>query len=189
MLKIPELLNRMYKSIRKEPSWDELLQQYRTEQSKKRLEMIGEFIERERLCPRVYKKRGKTVMFLDRKDAGGIGEREITSLISQHMIAERMGISNNCFDIANEACVAGVATGRVCADEGTSNFTGWGNHCINFTELENDTVVAFDLTASHNIDCHQGRFDILCLKADNLDILLNKLGNLYGGDWKVIQID
>lgn len=161
---------------------------YRIEQARKKQDMISQFVEKYQLTKKVIEMKEKKFLLLEPQGMVAIDETRVAQYIAQHIIAEKNGIINNCFSIANDACKAGYATGRVCAHSGTSDFAGWGNHCINFDELD-DSVVAFDLTSSSNIDEHQGTLDVLAIRAATLEELLFQLGDIYGGDWEVIQID
>jgi hypothetical protein len=161
---------------------------YKLKEAKEKQNMISQFIEKHQLVGKVIEMKGKKFLLLEPQDTPNINEIKVAQYLAQHIIAEKNGIFNNCFSIANDACKAGHATGRVCARTGTSDFVGWDNHCINFDEL-NDSVVSLDLTASRNIDRNQGFVNVLAIRAKTLEELLAQLGELYGGQWQVIQVD
>jgi hypothetical protein len=165
------------------------LRKSRKEESSKKMRLIDEFINRKGLEEKTYKMRGRKLLVLSNSRFGAINTEKITSYIEQHIIAAERGIINTCFKVANDACLGRVMTGRVVSWDGTSNFAFYRNHCVNFDELDDGTVISVDLTAASNIDHHQGNFDILGLIAESLPMLLEQLNSLYGGSWEVMNID
>src|SRR5258708_2108225 len=161
---------------------------YRFEQgrSKSRQERIGFFAENHYLVSRIYESKDGSVLVLEPKELGEMDKKKIAAYMAQYVVAKKDNVSGECFQVANNACEAGVAVGRAYAEDTFSSFVGWGNHCINIDELEDDTVVAFDLTASINID---RAFSVFALRAKTLYELLLQLRDLYGGQWEVMQID
>jgi hypothetical protein len=164
------------------------LSEYQIEQSAKKLKLINEFVTTELMVSKDYKRGGRTVKILDDSDNGIDGGR-LGDYLSAHDRARKRGIINNCFDIAKRAVDEDCATGRIAAHDGTSNFVGWGNHCICYDELDDGRCVAVDLTASSNIDEGIGNFDVLAITAIDLNQLLSRVGKLFGGEWVVMQDD
>lgn len=78
----------------------------------------------------------------------------------------------------------GYADGVLESESGTQNLVGFGSHFLTWVDLGSEGVLAVDYTARDDIDKGQGNFDILCVSAPNMDQLLTRLNNLYGGKWK-----
>ncbi|HEX5455890.1 MAG TPA: hypothetical protein VFW77_00820 [Candidatus Saccharimonadales bacterium] len=150
------------------------------------LERINAFRERTGLSKRTYHSLGKKLLLLTPATTGPMPQEIIRGYLDQHLIAEQNGISNNCFDIARTALAAGCATGTMHSVSGsTQDFIGWANHCVNFDELPDETVLAIDLTASRNIDRGARNFDVLALRALDTDSLQLQIGELFGGEWQM----
>lgn len=160
---------------------------YRREQSAKHAQMIDKFVEKRSLERKKYQNNGKTVLLLISSGDKGIESELVSKHIEQHVKELRRGMINHCFFIAERAIKDDIAVGRVSSPSGTSDFVGWRNHCINYSIFEDGSLLAFDLTASENINKRQGDFDILAIRATSLDKLLGMLNDLYGGEWVVMQ--
>jgi hypothetical protein len=158
---------------------------YRREQFAKNMARIDSFADRTGLAKRTLPALGKRILLLDLVSAPPLAEEKIEGYMAQHLVARQRGIVNNCFDIAKAARDAGRASGTMHANSGTDEFTGWGNHCINFDLLTDTTTVAVDLTASHNIDLRQGELDVLALRAADIGELCLQVGELFGGQWQI----
>lgn len=160
---------------------------FRVEQSAKNMALIDGFANRAGLVQRIIPALGKRILLLDLASAPPIDQERAEGYVESHLDALRLrhGIINNCFDIAKAARSAGRATGTMHADSGTDRLVGWGNHCINFDVLSDGTAVAIDLTASHNIDWHQGVLDVLALRVPSRAELTLQVGQLFGGQWEI----
>jgi hypothetical protein len=164
------------------------ISQYQVEQSAKKLGLIGEFTSAEGMVATDYTRGGYTIKVID-DGSGGVDGGRLGDYLGAHKRAVERGILNNCFDIAQRAVREDCASGRIAAHDGTSNFVGWGNHCICYDELDDGRCVAVDLTASSNIDEGIGNFDVLAITAGDLNQLLSRVGKLFGGEWVVMQDD
>ena len=162
---------------------------YYASQAKEKREIIANFVSRNNLEMVVYHKNGKKLLLLNPKNTDVLDQSKVDTYIKLQIAAEKKGIITNCFKVANKACLSGKAVGRICAYKGTSDFVGWGSHCINFDELSDETVIAFDLTTSANIDHDGGNLSVLAIRSSTLESLLKQVGELYGGEWQVIQTD
>lgn len=150
------------------------------------LERINAFAELMRLNERTYYSLGKKLLLLTPPSIEPVPQEKIRGYLRQHLIAERGGITNNCFSIASAALEAGRARGTMHSISGsTHDFIGWGNHWVNFDELPNEAVLAVDLTASRNIDRGAGNFDVLALRALDTASLQLQMGELFGGEWQI----
>lgn len=76
--------------------------------------------------------------------------------------------------------------GAVNTKNGGQQLFNYTNHAINYQTFPSGEVIAFDLTAAQNIDREMGNFDVLAIGAKDMDTLLTRLNNLYGGTWKEI---
>lgn len=156
----------------------------------KRQEILERFLRESGVKKREVSVAGHKMVILDGAQGGNIPEQKIAEYMAQYAVVSRKNnvyIQNNCFPIAADAVKARVAVGRIATDVGAKDFTSWGNHCINYDELSDGTVVAYDLTTRANNS--RGDIDVLLMRQSDLDTLLDKIGQLYGGEWVVIQQD
>ena len=131
-----------------------------------------------------YQHEGMTFWLLDDSDQLGIPDELAALYLHKQREVQQKGINNNCYLIAEEIAQNGYSTGRIHSSYGTSNFVGWGNHCISFDQIDG-RFIAVDYTASSNIDKNQGHFHLLGLTASSMRQLQKRLSNLYGGEWEV----
>jgi hypothetical protein len=160
---------------------------FRAELSARNMALLDHFAERNRRVKRIIPALGKRILLLDLATAPPVDTERFEGYAAQHLeaLALTHGISNNCFDIAETAHRAGRASGTMHADSDTGQLIGWDDHCINFDVLGDGTALAVDLTASSNIDWHQGRLDILALRVPNVQELPLRVGQLFGGEWQI----
>jgi hypothetical protein len=150
---------------------------------------MATFIQQHNLKPTIYNRLNRNILRIEPETTSiPISKIILNKIFKQIKIVEKKGIINNCFFIAKDACLDQNFTGRLCSHNGVSDFVGWSNHCINWHELADGSVIAFDLTASSNIDKNLGTFDVLLLRGKTLEQLLVLLNDLYGGDWNPIDI-
>jgi|GEM_PF-7073756 len=158
------------------------------ERQRQKFERIDFFIAKHGLIGRIHEGRGRKLALLDLPTLDEIDPGVVDKYLAQRLEAETTDIFNNCFEIARMSCASGAATGILEADDGTQELVGWANHRINYGSLEDSSVLATDLTARENI-AEQGneQFDVLALRAPNLEGLLSQVGELYGGDWHEVD--
>ncbi len=136
------------------------------------------------LVLRRYSETTGTVLSVEREHAPKqLASDVVKRLLVQNAIEEEMGILNNCFDVARRALVACNASG-VLGGWGTSDMIVYANHYISWMDLEG-SVMAFDLTASHNIDRAIGNFNVLAISGTDIHDLVETTEQIYGGDWEV----
>lgn len=169
----------------------EIAKIYRENSALRARKHIAEFVEINKLRVDAITINQRTVLALSTEQFHEpIPTELVHSIIEQSLKVGKRQIIRKCFDVANDACKEQNFTGRLAASEGCNqSFVGWGNHCINWQELDDDSVMAFDLTATLNIDHQTGKIDVLSLRAKNLDELFARLHELYGGQWEVIELD
>ncbi|PIR59372.1 MAG: hypothetical protein COU69_00520 [Candidatus Pacebacteria bacterium CG10_big_fil_rev_8_21_14_0_10_56_10] len=159
------------------------------DQSEKNLRMIDNFVLEHNLERKETLVDGYKVLVLDIKDASQIPLQKLATYIKQYVFTEERGVVNNCFVIAADAVKSGAAINRIASQEGTTKLFAFGNHCINVDKLDDGSIVAYDLTAATNIDCRQGNFHVLLIRQSDMGSLLRKVGELYGGEWDLKQVE
>ncbi|HEV7454674.1 MAG TPA: hypothetical protein VGO07_05440 [Candidatus Saccharimonadales bacterium] len=149
---------------------------------------IDWFTDYHGLVQRTYSHGDRTLLLLDRPKLQSVDESRINGYLAQHAVAESIGIGTNCFNIAYNMNFDKRASGRMFTYLGAEALCGFSDHCINYDELADGTAVGIDLTASVNIDREQGNFDVLALRAANVNALSQAVGELYGGDWRTVKV-
>jgi len=112
----------------------------------------------------------------------------LIKIADQSKTAIKRGLNHTCFTIAKDACYEKGFSGRIASDGSISDFSYLVPHCINWHQLDNDTVIGFDLTVPDNVD-RSGMFDVLLLMASSTQKLLGDTSKLYGGSWRTISMD
>lgn len=138
----------------------------------------------------IHKILGKELLLLDFSSWTAVPSDRLRLYVGEHIAAsqkrrgEVVGIHNRCYDVADEAVAARVATGTIVAHRGTQEFVGFDDHCMNTDSLPDGTVLAIDLAASERKFNNQGP-DILAIRARDIGQLCSRVGRLYGGSWQV----
>lgn len=169
--------------------WD--LENWKKEQSIKSQEKIDAFVEKHKFNRIEFSEQGKKLLLISGTEGTGVEQAEINSWVSRHL-EESGKIFNNCIDIARRMVADGICSGILRSDagfsiEGTTDLTGYWNHGVGYKMLTDNTVVAVDLTASHNIDQRLGNVDVLVIRAKSLEELIKLLNELFGGNWGTDQ--
>lgn len=112
-----------------------------------------------------------------------LDQKIVDILLTQNAAEEESRILNNCFDIARRALTLCESSGVLKGWETSKNLTVWANHYINWMDLD-ESVLAFDLTASTNIDRRFGNFSVFAIRAEDINSLVEMTALFYGGHWE-----
>lgn len=161
------------------------------EERRARLLRINQFVTDRNLVGKLYRQTDRKLVLLDFPGAEPVEPRTIDTYMAARLEVDRGakigGVMPHCYDIALSTYRADVAIGMIGTYD-IATLIGSGGHFINYDLLPDGTAVGLDLTARENIDDGVGRaLDILALRARNLPELLAQTGELYGGDWRVVE--
>lgn len=157
------------------------------EKYRRRLVRITDFMSNHDLVGRMHDAHGRRLALLDIPHGEAIEPTILDSYLAQRIDAERTNIYNNCFQVASEAYAAGTASGVLHGTD-SDPLVGWANHRINYHTLPDGTVVAADFTARENmLRKNDPQFDVLAVRASNMDELIPQVGELYGGTWEEVH--
>ena len=146
---------------------------------------IDAFVRDTARAKREYALLGARLLLLELPEQSPVPAERLERYAQQYIVAAAGKIFNNCVYIAHDAVAAGAATGSLYTPRGTHDFVGWRNHCINYDELEDGTVVGFDLTAGANVSHCGEPFDVLAVRDLDVPSLQASIGTLFGGDWSL----
>jgi len=112
-------------------------------------------------------------------------DEEIVRLIKKisSLVPTDSKFGSYCYDIATETVKKRFTSGCLLSYQDSNNFTGEGSlgHCLNYLYLEDGSIMSLDFTIrSYAIN---PSFEVLAVKARNIDELKIYLGEIYGGDW------
>jgi len=161
------------------------LREYNTDRA---LTKLSRFILNRGLEADHYEEHGVALLMLRSAGLQPVSTRRLREYMDQYLVAADIGISNNCFAIADDSCRAGRASRQLSSDAVDQNFIGWANHCISYDNRPDGTAVGYDLTAGRNLLGKDGEeFHVLGLHTVDLCELQCATSRLYGGAWKIFD--
>lgn len=132
---------------------------------------------------RRYAQNGGVVLCAENGHLSPLDPKIVGDMLAQNVAEEERGIFNNCFDIARRGLSLSESSGVMKGWETSNNLIVWANHYINWMDLDS-SVLAFDLTASTNIDRRIGNFSVLAIRAEDINSLVKMTALFYGGGWE-----
>ncbi|MBI2021494.1 hypothetical protein HYS93_01260 [Candidatus Daviesbacteria bacterium] len=156
------------------------------EQSQKKNGMIKEFAVRHNLALDRFSLNGRSLLIVGDQELPDLKPADLKRYIDESFQVDTKVVTTQCYDVAKAAQQRGSAKSRLHSKGGTSEFSGYGNHCLNLDTLQDGSLVAVDFTAAENIDYHQGNFAVFAIRASSQEELIARLNKLYGGQWSEI---
>lgn len=151
--------------------------------SKKAHELMRSFAEKTRLNLYRYTYDNKAVYVLGKT---GLDQETVKKYISSQGIIDQhltRGRAFSCMQVAIASVRAGVTQGCLSVWNKPTEFQKDFNHTVAYEQNGQGVFQAVDFTAEDGIDRGRGNMEVLVIKAETKEELIDYLHKLYGGKW------
>lgn len=146
-------------------------------------ERINAFTNQNSFYQHTHQFDGFRALVIEPKGLSPVSPEELLDYVDEFPEIEKRGLGAVCLQIAKFSHEQNGYRGSLLgASEGVDGLTSYGNHYLIKYSLGDGSVIACDLTVS--LGTGKDVPQVLVIREENLDKLIDVLNALYEGDWQ-----